>query len=88
VSLSETQTRTYRWCSPPKIGDERTRPAATLPRTYIASVKRNYPVKAVFDPFAARACREGWSYYELATGHDSQAEMPDALSELLLNVPA
>jgi pimeloyl-ACP methyl ester carboxylesterase len=62
--------------------------AGTLPRTYIASVKRDYPVKAVFDPFAARARREGWSYHELATGHDGQAEMPDAPSELLLNVPA
>jgi pimeloyl-ACP methyl ester carboxylesterase len=61
--------------------------ANTIPRTYIASAKQNYRLKAVFDPFAARARREGWSYHELATGHDCQAEMPDALSELLLNVP-
>jgi pimeloyl-ACP methyl ester carboxylesterase len=58
--------------------------AGTLPRTYIASVKGNYPAKAVFDRFAARARREGWFYHELPTGHDCQAEMPDALSELLL----
>lgn len=59
----------------------------TIQRSYIASVKQNYRVKAVFDPFAARARRQGWSYHELATGHDCQAEMPDVLSELLLNVP-
>lgn len=64
--------------------DAPTHAARTLPRTYIASVKANYPVKHVFDPFAARAQREGWYYHELPTGHDCQAEMPDALSELLL----
>jgi len=57
--------------------------AGTLPRTYIASVKEEYPARAVFEPFAARAKREGWTYHELPTGHDCQAEMPDALSELL-----
>jgi hypothetical protein len=51
-------------------------------------VKPGYPAKAVFDPFAARAQREGWSYYELPTGHDAQAEMPEALSELLLKIAA
>jgi pimeloyl-ACP methyl ester carboxylesterase len=60
--------------------------AHKLPRSYIASVKPGYPAKAVFDPFAARARREGWSYHELPTGHDCQAEMPEALCELLLNV--
>ena len=65
--------------------DAPTRSASSLPRTYIASVKEDYPAKVVFDPFAARARREGWCYHELPTGHDGQAEMPDALSELLLN---
>jgi pimeloyl-ACP methyl ester carboxylesterase len=60
--------------------------ASAFPRTYIASVKEGYSLKAVFEPFAARARREGWSYHELAAGHDSQAEIPGALSELLLNV--
>jgi len=64
-----------------------TRAADRLPRTYIASVKEHYPAKVVFDPFAARARREGWGYHELPTGHDCQAEMPDALSELLLATP-
>jgi pimeloyl-ACP methyl ester carboxylesterase len=66
--------------------DARTDAAATLPRTYIASVKQDYPARAVFEPFAARARREGWGYYELPTGHDGQAEMPDALSDLLLDI--
>jgi pimeloyl-ACP methyl ester carboxylesterase len=65
-----------------------TRAAHDLHRSYIASVKPGYPAKAVFDPFAARARREGWSYYELPTGHDAQAEMPEALSELLLKITA
>jgi pimeloyl-ACP methyl ester carboxylesterase len=65
-----------------------THAAHKLPRSYIASVKAGYPAKAVFDPFAARARQEGWLYHELATGHDAQAEMPDALCELLLKVPA
>jgi hypothetical protein len=51
-------------------------------------VKPGYPAKAVFDPFAARARREGWSYYELPTGHDAQAEMPEALSELVVKIAA
>ena len=63
-----------------------THAAHTLSRSYIASVKPGYPAKAVFDPFAARARREGWLYHELATGHDAQAEMPDALCELLLEI--
>ena len=50
-------------------------------------MKPGYPAKAVFDPFAARARREGWLYHELLTGHDAQAEMPAALSELLLKIP-
>lgn len=60
--------------------------AHTLRRAYVASVKPGYPAKAVFDPFAARARREGWIYEELPTGHDAQAEMPEALSELLLRI--
>ena len=65
--------------------DASTDAAGGLPRTYIASVKEHYPARVVFEPFAARARREGWSYHELPTGHDCQAEMPDELSELLLS---
>jgi pimeloyl-ACP methyl ester carboxylesterase len=63
-----------------------TRAAHALRRYYIASVKPGYPAKAVFDRFAARARREGWPYYELSTGHDAQAETPQALSKLLLEI--
>lgn len=65
-----------------------TRAAHRLPRAYVASVKPGYPIKTVFEPFAARARQEGWAYYELETGHDAQAEMPDALAGLLLDIPA
>jgi len=65
-----------------------THAAHTLHRSYIASVKPGYPAKPVFEPFAARARREGWVYHELATGHDAQAEMPDPLSELLVTIAA
>jgi hypothetical protein len=65
-----------------------THAAHTLHRSCIASVKPGYPAKVVFDPFAERARREGWSYYELPTGHDAQAEMPEALCELLLKIAA
>lgn len=65
-----------------------THAAHKLPRSYIASVKPGYPAKVVFEPFAARARREGWSYHELPAGHDAQAEMPEALCELLLHTPA
>jgi pimeloyl-ACP methyl ester carboxylesterase len=65
-----------------------THAAHSLHRSYIASVKPGYPAKPVFDPFASRARHEGWVYHELATGHDAQAEMPEALSELLLQIAA
>jgi pimeloyl-ACP methyl ester carboxylesterase len=65
--------------------DAPTGAAALLPRTYIASVKEGYPAKVVFDPFATRARKEGWSYHELPAGHDCQAELPEVLSALLLN---
>lgn len=64
--------------------DSPTHAAATLPRTYIACVREGYPAKVVFEPFAKRAQREGWSYHELPTGHDCHAEMPDDVTELLL----
>ena len=64
-----------------------THAADKLRRSYIASVKPGYPAKAVLDPFAARARRDGWLYHELLTGHDAQAEMPEALCELLLKIP-
>jgi pimeloyl-ACP methyl ester carboxylesterase len=64
-----------------------THAAHSIPRSYLASVKPGYPAKALFDPFAARARREGWGYAELPTGHDAQAEMPQAVAEWLLAIP-
>lgn len=64
-----------------------THAARSIPRSYLASVKPDYPAKAVFEPFAARARREGWGYAELPTGHDAQAEMPEAVTEWLLAIP-
>ena len=64
------------------------RAAQTLSRSYIASVKPGYPAKVIFEPFATRARNEAWSYYELPTGHDAQAEMPEAFSKLLIEISA
>ena len=64
-----------------------THAAHSISRSYLASVKPAYPAKAVFDPFAARARREGWGYAELPTGHDAQAEMPEAVAKWLLAIP-
>jgi pimeloyl-ACP methyl ester carboxylesterase len=71
-------------------GGWRMRPSAKLVETahVVASVKEDYPARVVFEPFAAQARREGWGYHELPTGHDCQAEMPDALSELLVQTAA
>jgi pimeloyl-ACP methyl ester carboxylesterase len=60
--------------------------AATLARTYIACVGEGYPARPAFDPFAARARREGWRYHELPTGHDCHVEMPEAFSNLLIDL--
>jgi len=59
--------------------------AVKLPRTYIACVAEDYPARAVFSPFAARAKADGWSSYELRTGHDCHVEMPEAFCKLLLS---
>lgn len=64
-----------------------THAAHGIPRSYLASVKPGYPARAVFEPFAERARREGWGYAELPTGHDAQAEMPEAVAEFLLAIP-
>ena len=61
-----------------------TRAATTIARTFIAGVREGCAAKVVFDPFAARAQREGWPCHALPTGHDHHAEMPDTVAELLL----
>jgi pimeloyl-ACP methyl ester carboxylesterase len=59
-----------------------------LGRTYIACVAEGYPARAVFQPFADRARRDGWAYHELPTGHDCHVEMPDAFVSKLLGMAA
>jgi len=61
-----------------------TNAASKLPRAYIACVADGYPARPVFKQFAERAQREGWSYHELATGHDCHVEEPDAFASILL----
>jgi pimeloyl-ACP methyl ester carboxylesterase len=56
-----------------------------LPRTYIAATAEDYPARPVFQPFADKARRRGWAYFELPTGHDCHVEMPDAFVELLVS---
>ena len=45
-------------------------------------------VEVIDDPAPwERARREGWGYAELPTGHDAQAEMPQAVAEWLVAIP-
>ena len=60
-----------------------TNAAAKMPRTFIAGVAEGYPARQIFQPFGDRAKREGWTYYELPTGHECHVEMPDAFVSLL-----
>jgi hypothetical protein len=55
-----------------------------LPKTFIAAIGQNYPARSVFERFGAKACREGWDYHELPTGHDCHVEASDAFISLLL----
>jgi pimeloyl-ACP methyl ester carboxylesterase len=59
-------------------------PAATsLPRTYVHCT--DSPVASSFAPFAARfRDSPGWSYHELATGHDAMLTQPGEVAEVLL----
>jgi pimeloyl-ACP methyl ester carboxylesterase len=61
-----------------------TNAASQLPRAYIACVAEGYPARVVFKQFADQARREGWSYCELATGHDCHVEEADTFVSILL----
>jgi pimeloyl-ACP methyl ester carboxylesterase len=62
-----------------------TRPAASLPRTYIACT--GSPTAATFRPFVERARADpAWRYRELATGHDAMVTMPQELAGLFLEI--
>lgn len=66
----------------PALGDVRSQ----LPDRAPLVRAEGYPARAVFDQFAEGAKREGWRYYELATGHDCHVEMADAFSRLLVEI--
>jgi pimeloyl-ACP methyl ester carboxylesterase len=58
--------------------------AALIHKTFIAAVAQSYPARSVFAPFAERARRERWDYYELPAGHDCHVELPERFVSLLL----
>ena len=58
----------------------------TLDRADIACVGEGYPARPIFAQYAERARAEGWRTHELPTGHDCHVEMPEAFSELLLEL--
>jgi hypothetical protein len=57
--------------------------AASLPRTY-RQRQESYPARVVFAPFANRAKAEGWAITNSRRRPRCQAELPEALSDLLL----
>jgi pimeloyl-ACP methyl ester carboxylesterase len=57
---------------------------ASIPATFVASVAEEYPAKAFFAPFAAKARGSGWEVTELNTGHDCHVEHPGEVANILL----
>jgi pimeloyl-ACP methyl ester carboxylesterase len=55
-----------------------------LPRTYVAAVAEEYPGRGAFKRFAEAALRQNWEFHELQTGHQGQAEAPEAVASILL----
>lgn len=61
--------------------------AGAIPRTFILSTaKPDVPLYAGIAAAARRAQAEGWRYRELPTNHRPQWNMPDELTQLLLEV--
>ena len=58
---------------------------AGIPATFVASVAEEYPARAFFAPFAAKARASGWEVAELKTGHDCHVECPEAVANILLS---
>jgi pimeloyl-ACP methyl ester carboxylesterase len=65
-----------------------TNAASKVHRAFIACVAEGYPARPIFQQFSDRAKSEGWTYHELATGHDCYVELPDAFVSKLLAPPA
>jgi pimeloyl-ACP methyl ester carboxylesterase len=57
---------------------------AGRPVTYIGCVKPAYPPLGVAHDYAKKA--PGWTYQEIATGHDAMVLAPKALAEMLLAI--
>jgi pimeloyl-ACP methyl ester carboxylesterase len=62
--------------------------AAKVHRTFVACTADEYPARPVFQRFSDRARSEGWTYYELPTGHDCHVELPDTFVSKLLALSA
>jgi pimeloyl-ACP methyl ester carboxylesterase len=60
------------------------RDLGTLPATYVHSAAERYAGREVFRPFADSARERGWECHELPTGHQCQAEAPEAVASILL----
>lgn len=54
----------------------------SIPRTYIHCIRG--PSAKRFAPFAEKARRNSWKYYQLSTGHDAMLTMPQQVASLLL----
>jgi pimeloyl-ACP methyl ester carboxylesterase len=54
-----------------------------LPRTYVAAAG-DYPGRGAFKGCAEAARQQNWKYHELQTGHQCQAEAPEAVASILL----
>ena len=65
-----------------------TNAASKLHRTFIACVAEGYPARPIFQQFGDRAKSEGWTYHELATGHDCHVELPDVFVSKLFALSA
>ena len=59
-----------------------------LPATYVQAVAENYPGREVFKPFAESARKRGWDCHTVQTGHQCQAEAPEAVASILLSCTA
>jgi pimeloyl-ACP methyl ester carboxylesterase len=57
----------------------------SIPATFVACVAEEYPAKAFFAPFAAKAGALGWQVIEMKTGHDCHVERPGEIANILLN---
>jgi len=58
---------------------------AGIQSTFVSSVAEQYPARAFFAPFSAKARALGWEVAELDTGHDCHVERPGEVANILLS---